>query len=467
MNHSVTPKKQASRLPTPAQLKKWDCRYVWHPFTQMQEWPTEPPLIIDRAKGVYLFDQQGRKYLDGISSMWVNIHGHRHPVIDRAIRRQLRRVAHSTLLGLANPPSILLAKELIRLAPPGLTKVFFSDNGSTAVEIALKMAVQYWQQHNPAAGTKHTFVRLEAAYHGDTVGSMSVSGVELFQQRFRPLLFPCLSVPAPYCYRCPIGLTYPRCDLACVSPLEQVLAKRHSDIAGVIIEPMVQAVAGMITQPPGYLRRIREVCTHYNVLLIADEVATGFGRTGKMFACDHERVSPDLMVLAKGLTGGYLPLAATLATERIYEAFLGKYEEFKTFFHGHSYTGNALACAAALANLELFRVERTLTRVQMHAKRLARLLDPLRQYPCVGEIRQCGLMVGIELVQDHVTRTPLPLTARVGQRVARAARARGLIIRPIGNVVLLVPPLITTSGQLQQMVSILSESIQIVSSQIQ
>ncbi len=444
------------------QLAEWDHRYLWHPFTQMREWEQEPPVIIERGRGSYLFDTLGRKYLDGSSSLWVNLHGHRHPTLDRSARAQLARIAHSTFLGLTNPPAILLARALIRLAPRGLTRVFYSDDGSTAVEVALKMAVQYWQQRTPRLGPKQTFVHLQLAYHGDTVGAMSVGGSELFQHRFSSLCFPSLAVEPPYCYRCPLKLTYPSCEMACLEPIERILKARHREIAGLIVEPLVQAVAGMLTAPPGYLRRLRTLCTKYNVLLIADEVATGFGRTGRMFACDHERVTPDLMALSKGLTGGYLPLGATLATEEIYRGFLGDYGEWKTFFHGHSYTGNPLACAVALANLEVFRKERRLHRMKKGVRLLTRLLRPLSRLSHVGEVRQRGYMVGIELVQDQTTKAPYPLTDRMGHRVAMEARRRGLLIRPIGNVVILMPPLVVTEKELVRMGHVLYESILLI-----
>jgi adenosylmethionine-8-amino-7-oxononanoate aminotransferase len=347
----------------------------------MQEWEQEKPLIIERGKGPYLIDTEGKRYLDGTSSIWVNLHGHRHPALDRAVKRQLDKVAHSALFGLSNPPAIQLARALIQIAPKGLTRVFYSDNGSTAVEVALKMAVQYWQQRRPKAGPKHTFLHLKLAYHGDTVGAVSVGNIELFHSRFKSLLFPTVEADPPYCYRCSLKLTYPSCQMACLDPIELILKERHRELAGFIIEPLVQAAAGMLTSPPGYLKRIRELCTKYNVLLIADEVATGFGRTGKMFACQHEGVTPDLMAISKGLTGGYMPLAATLTTDEIYQAFLGKYEDFKTFFHGHSYTGNPLGCAVALANLELFKKDKTLARLQPKIKTMARLLQPLWQLP--------------------------------------------------------------------------------------
>ncbi len=448
-----------TRPSTHHSLAAWDHAYLWHPFTQMQEWEQETPLIIEQGKGSYLIDTEGRKYLDGTASVWVNLHGHRHPRLDRALTLQLRKIAHSTFLGLSNPPAIRLARELIRLAPKGLRRVFYSDNGSTAVEVALKMAVQYWQQIQPAAGSKQSFAHLKMAYHGDTVGAVSVGNIDLFHARFKPLLFPTHQVEPPYCYRCPLGRTYPACDMACIDPLERLLKIRHRELAGVILEPLVQAAAGMMVAPPGYLARVRELCTKYNVLLIVDEVATGFGRTGKMFACQHEGVTPDLMAISKGLTGGYMPLAATLTTEAVYRAFLGRYDEWKTFFHGHSYTGNPLGCAVALANLEIFRREQTVAQVRKKSRLLSRLLRSLAGLPHVGDIRQCGFMVGIELVQDRPTKTPYPLERRIGHRVAQACRLRGLLLRPLGNVMALVPPLSISDRELTAMIAILHSAI--------
>lgn len=304
-------------------LEQWNKQYVWHPFTQMQQYLREKPLIIERGEGSYLIDVEGNRYLDGVSSLWVTVHGHCHPELTRAIKEQLDRIAHSTLLGIANVPSILLAKKLVEITPPGLNKVFYSDNGATA-------------------------------YHGDTIGSVSIGGISLFHGIFKPLLFECLHAPAPYCYRCPLGLEKESCEMACLIQLEGLMEKHCEEVAALIIEPLVQGAAGMITAPDGFLRRVRKLCSKYNVLLIADEVAVGFGRTGRLFACEHEDVTPDLMCLAKGITGGYLPLAATLVTDEIYEAFLGEPEECKTFYHGHTYTGNPLACAAAMTSIELF-----------------------------------------------------------------------------------------------------------------
>lgn len=445
-------------------LAQWDKAFLWHPFTQQLEWEQEDPLIIERGQGPYLFDVRGRKYLDGTSSIWVNLHGHRHPRLDRAIKQQLDKVAHSTLLGLSNPPAIRLARELVRLAPKGLTRVFYSDDGSTAIEVALKMAVQYWQQRRPEAGPKHTFLHLKLAYHGDTIGAVSVGNIEVFHARFKPLLFSTVEADPPYCYRCPLQLSYPSCRMSCLDPIEALLKTRQQDLAGLVIEPLVQAAAGMITQPPGYLKRIRELCTKHEILLIADEVATGFGRTGKMFACQHEEVTPDLMAISKGLTGGYMPLAATLTTEEIYHAFRGRFDEFKTFFHGHSYTGNPLGCAAALANLDVFKKEKTLARLQPKINALSRLLTSLAEFPHVGEIRQRGFMAGIELVQDRSTKFPYPLESRIGHRVAQEARARGLLLRPLGHIIVLLPPLSTDVPTLTRMVSILRQSIATVTS---
>jgi len=432
-------------------------RFIWHPFTQMSEWEKETPVIIESGKGVYLYDIHGRQYLDGVSSIWLNIHGHRKASLDQAIRKQLNRIAHSTLLGLSNVPAILLAKKLIDLAPDGLKKVFFSDNGSTAVEVAVKIAFQYWV-HRGKPGKK-IFVSLVNAYHGDTLGAVSLGGIQLFHGIYSPLLFETLKVGAPYCYRCFLGKTYPGCELACADEVEKLLAQRHEVIAGIVVEPMVQAASGMLTWPPGYLERIRKLCTRYGVLLIADEVFTGFGRTGRMFACEHEQVTPDLMAVAKGLTGGYLPLAATLATQEIYDAFLGEYRDFKTFFHGHSYTGNQLGCAAALANLQLIESNHLLEKLKPKIKALGRFMEPLRTHPHVGEIRQIGLVAAVELVKNRPRKEPYPLEERSGHRVAREALERGMIIRPLGNVVPLLPPLSVTVPELRKMTSILIESI--------
>ena len=442
------------------ELKQDARRYIWHPFTQMKDWEKETPIIIERGKGGYLYDIDGNRYLDGVSSIWVNLHGHRKPVLDQAIRHQINKISHSTLLGLTNVPAIQLAKKLIEQAPKGLTKVFYSDNGSTAVEIALKMSLQYWQLKGKPRKTR--YLSLVNAYHGDTIGSVSLGGIDIFHERYRPLLFPTFKVGAPYCYRCFLGKTYPQCELACADELEKTLELHHKEIAAVVVEPLLQGAAGMIVWPAGYLSRLRELCTRYGILMIADEVLTGFGRTGRMFACQHENVTPDFMAIAKGLSGGYLPIAATLTTQEIYDAFLGEYDEFKAFFHGHSYTGNQLACAASLANLKIFEKEKVLEKLGKKIALLKQELSLLFKQPHVGDIRQVGLTAGIELVRDKHTKEPYPLSERRGFQVASEAKKRGMLIRPLGNVIVLMPPLSVDLRTLRRMVRILSKSIQTV-----
>ncbi|MCL6635521.1 MAG: adenosylmethionine--8-amino-7-oxononanoate transaminase [Peptococcaceae bacterium] len=441
-------------------LEQWDREYIWHPFTQMQEYVKTRPLIIERGEGSYLIDTEGNRYLDGVSSLWVTVHGHNKKELNEAIKEQLDKIAHSTLLGLANVPSILLAKKLVEITPPGLNKVFYSDSGSSAVEIALKMAFQYWKQKDGGAlSGKTRYISLGEAYHGDTIGSVSVGGMALFHDIFRPLLFDRIPVPAPYCYRCPLGLSRPACAMACAKAVEQVMVERHEEIAAMIVEPLVQGAAGMIVAPEGYLHRVRELCNRYNILLIADEVAVGFGRTGKMFACEHEGVSPDLLCLAKGITGGYLPLAATLATDEIYGAFLGAHRECKTFFHGHTYTGNPLACAAALANIRLMEDEGLLEGLGKKISFMEEGLKSFDDLPHVGDIRQKGMMIGIELVEDKKTKKPYPWEENVGHRVILEARKNGLAIRPLGNVIVLMPVLSMTIPELGRMLDITYHAI--------
>jgi adenosylmethionine-8-amino-7-oxononanoate aminotransferase len=435
------------REPTIEELKIWDRQIVWHPFTQMAEYE---PLILERAEGCVLYDIDGRQYLDGVSSLWCNVHGHRHPRIDAAIREQLERVAHVTLLGASHPAAIQLAKRLVDLAPDGLDHVFFSDDGATAVEVALKMAFQYWRQCREPRPEKTCYVALGDAYHGDTVGSVSVGGVERFHAMFRPLLFETLRVPAPDTYRTPAGVSADDLLGHHLRLLENVLRDQHQRIAALVIEPLVQAAAGILVHPPGYLRGVRELTRRYDVLLITDEVAVGMGRTGRMFACEHERVAPDLLCIAKGLTGGYLPLAATLASETIWQAFLGSYAESRSFFHGHTYGGNPLGAAAALATLDVFEDEQTLERLPAKIARLAEHLARMARLPQVGHVRQCGLMAGIELVRDRATKEPYPWAEQRGMRVCQAAREAGVLLRPLGNVVVIMPPLAIELGQLDR-----------------
>jgi adenosylmethionine-8-amino-7-oxononanoate aminotransferase len=417
----------------PAQL---DHDHVWHPFTQQQVWEGEDPLVIASGEGSFLFDVEGNRYLDGTSALWCNVHGHRHPAIDRAVREQLDRVAHSTMLGLTHPGAAELASRLVEIAPAGLSRVFYSDSGSTAAEIAIKIAFQYQQQRGGEHLRRTSFVRLREAYHGDTIGSVSVGGIDLFHATYRPLLFATHAA-----------------EPGDAADLERILAAHGEEVAAVIVEPLVQGAAGILVQPEGYLRDVRRLCDEHGLLLICDEVATGFGRTGTMFACEQEGVAPDLMCLAKGLTGGYLPLAATLATEEIYEGFLGAPEEFKTFFHGHTYTGNPLACAAALANLDVFESERTLERLQPKIELLGELLVGIEAMPEVAEVRRKGFMVGIDL-GDHDP------SLAMGHRVTREARRRGAFIRPLGNTIVVMPPLSISEGELRELLRIAAESIE-------
>ena len=462
-------------------LARLDKKYLWHPFTQMADWEKEEILIVERAEGSYLIDTKGRRYLDGVSSLWCNVHGHRVLEIDRAIQDQLKKVAHSTFLGLSNVPAIRLAEKLISILPEGLTRVFYSDSGSEAVEIALKMAYQYWQQKGEKQKTK--FARLTNAYHGDTLGAVSVGGIQLFHDLYRPLLFETYEIPAPFVYRngrnggvtgsATLQQPGTRSNASGVQVRDEALQemesifKKHShEIAALVMEPLMQGAAGMIDQPAGYISGVRDLTRRYNILLIFDEVATGFGRTGRMFAADHEKVTPDLMTAAKGLTGGYLPLAVTLTTEKIYQEFLGDYSEFKTFFHGHTYTANPLACRAALASLDLFGKKKTLEKLVKKIDFLKDRLKAFRNLSQVGDIRQVGFMVGIELVRDRHTKEPYPLEMKMGMRVVQEARKRGVILRPLGNVIVLMPPLGISMKELEQLIDRTYDSIRVVTGTI-
>jgi adenosylmethionine-8-amino-7-oxononanoate aminotransferase len=439
--------------------KKAGSDHIWYPFTQMREHVKEELVVIDRADGSYLIDIDGKRYIDGVCSLWTNVHGHRHPKLDAALRAQLDKVAHSTLLGLSNTAAIECAAKLAMITPKGLTKIFFSDNGSTGVEVALKMAYQYHLHKGKGSTGRTKFVALKNAYHGDTIGAVSVGGVDLFHGAFRPLLFEALHAESPYCYRCPLGKSAATCGLECADDIERLLKKHGDEVIALIMEPLVQAAGGMIVHPEGYLRKVRKLCDSYGVLMILDEVATGFGKTGKMFACEHENVIPDIMVIAKGITGGYLPLAATVTNEEIYGAFLGRYDEFKTFFHGHTFTGNPLACALAVANMELFETEDVLSHVNLIADRMGRNLEKTAALAHVGEVRRRGVMTGIELVIDKSTREPYHVAQRIGHAVTLAARKKGLIIRPLGNVMVLMPPLSLSIAECDKMCTIIHDSI--------
>ncbi len=414
-------------------LPELDHRYVWHPFTQQQGWAEEAPQMIERGEGVYLFDSEGRRYLDGNASLWCNVHGHNHPALNAALHEQVDRISHSTMLGLSHPGAVELAARLVEIAPGDLSRVFYSDAGATAAEIALKIAFQYQQQRGERGRT--SFVKLRDAYHGDTIGSVSVGGIDAFHAAYGPLLFETHAA-----------------EPGDAADLERVLAAHAGEVAAVIVEPLVQGAAGMIVHPRGYLRAVRELCDQHGLLLICDEVATGFGRTGTMFACEQEGVAPDLICLAKGISGGYLPLAATLATEEIYEGFLGAPSQSRTFFHGHTYTGNPLACAVALASLDVFEQERTLERMAPKIELLGELLAAVEAMPEVAEVRWRGFMVGIDL-------GPHDPDLRLGHRVTQEARERGAIVRPLGDTIVLVPPLAISEEELRELLRITTEAI--------
>ncbi len=441
-----------------------DHRHLWHPFTQMSDWLAEEPLIVDGAEGPYLVDTLGNRYLDGVSSLWCNVHGHRVPEIDRAITAQLGKVAHSTLLGLASTASIECAEALAAIVPRGLTRVFFSDAGATAVEIALKMAFQHHQLRGDPE--RKEFVALRGGYHGDTIGAVSLGGIDLFHRIFEPLLFGVHHAPQPYCYRCPLGKAWPECGMACADEVEKIFEARAGKIAALVLEPVMQGADGMIAQPPGYVRRMREICDRHGALLVCDEVATGFGRTGTLFAVEQEGVVPDVLTVAKGLTGGYLPLAATVTSERVFESFLGPFEEKRTFFHGHTYAGNPLACAAATASMRLLAERKVIEGLPAKIAALSRALAPALRQEHVGEVRQRGLMVGIELVRDRATREEYAYGLRAGHQVTLEARGLGAILRPLGNVVVLMPPLAMTEAELERLAAIALRSVERVTARL-
>jgi adenosylmethionine---8-amino-7-oxononanoate aminotransferase len=410
---------------------------LWHPYTQARTAPQ--PLAITRAEGVYLYTDDGRRILDGISSWWVNIHGHSHPKLNEALAAQARELEHVVFAGCTHRPAVALAERLLQLLPKGLTRVFYSDDGSTAVEVALKLAFQYWR--NRGQPQRRNFIALHHAYHGDTVGTMSVSEESAFTRAFAPLLFPVTRAHAPYCYRCPLGLQRAACHIDCLGDLERHLQSSGDTIAAVLLEPMLQAAGGMIVWPAEYLAGTRRLCDQYGTLLIADEVMTGFGRTGRMFACEHAGIRPDLICLSKGLTAGYLPMGATAATEALYEAFLSE-DRSQTFFHGHSYTANPLACAVGLASLDLFRENAVLDRIQALEQQLRAGLAPLRALACVGDVRVIGGVAIIELQSDSAG-----YLDQLGPRLAAAFLDRGILLRPLGNVLYFMPPYVITEEQ--------------------
>lgn len=429
-------------------LLKKDLEYLWHPYTQAKDAEIFPPIFIEKAKGLKLFGADGKVYCDTISSWWCNVHGHCHPDIVAAIKKQVSELDHVLFAGFTHQPAIDLAAGLIDIAPKNLRKVFFSDNGSTAVEVALKMSFQHWR--NLENTKKNKFVCLDYGYHGDTIGAMSVSGESLFNQQFKDMFFKAYKIPSPYCYRCPVSKEAKACSAECLDALEELLDKSHQNISGFILEPLVMAAGGMIIYPPKYLRKARQLTKKYNVHLILDEVATGFGRTGKMFACQHADVEPDFLCLSKGITSGTLPLAATLTTRGIFDSFYADYSRKKTFYHGHTYTANPVACAAALESLSIFNREKTLDRMNKLIPLFNKHMESFRGLPFVGDVRYIGLIGAIELVKNKKTKQPFDFAKRIGMKIYQQGLKQGLILRPLGDVVYFYLPLSVTKFQLNK-----------------
>ena len=445
--------------PTDEMLTHWDHEHLWHPFTPMQQWTSESPVVIARGEGNVLIDTAGRRYLDGVSSLWCNVHGHNRPELNQAITSQLQEIAHSTLLGLTHRPAIELARRLTEITPAGLTRVFYSDSGATSVEVAIRMALQFWQL--TGSPQKTMLASLREDYHGDTLGAVGVGYSEPFHRFYRALLPETVRLTPPHVWRWEERLEESDALDRAVDEAERLLTGHADRLAALIVEPVMQGAVGMWPQPSGYLRALRDMATRLGILLVCDEVATGFGRTGTMFACEQEQVSPDLLCVAKGLTGGYLPLAATLTSERVYDAFLGSPAEGRTFFYGHTYTGNPLGCAVALASLDLFDTDRVMSQLE---EKIVRLRTGLRETVAalvhVADIRQRGLMVGIELMHNAGTRTPYPAEVRMGARVAVEARQEGVIVRPLADVVVLMPPLSITLAEIDQLVAAVGRAIE-------
>lgn len=433
-----------------------DKRYIWHPFTQMRSWLETEQAVIESGDGFYLIDTGGNRYIDGVSSLWCNVHGHRVKRIDDAIRNQLDKIAHSTLLGLAQTQSVLLAEKLIKIAPENLKKVFYSDSGATAVEIALKTAYQYYCN---AGEKREKFIALSNSYHGDTLGAVSIGGIELFHSLFQSLLFETLFVPSPHPYR--FNGSEQDCAEYTLGKIEFLLRQNNSEVAAVITEPLVQGAAGIIVHPGGFLKSLRELTQKYDTLLIVDEVATGFGKTGKMFACEVESVEPDIMCIAKGITGGYLPLAATMTTQKLFDGFLGGDDEYKTFYHGHTYTGNALACAAAIASLELFEEEKIIDSLQEKIKLLEDYLGKFHLLPYIGDTRNAGLMAGVEIVKDTHTKHSFAIKCQVGAKICSVMRSKGAMMRPLSDVIVIMPPPAIDIITLQKLLDIIYDTLKI------
>lgn len=437
-----------------------DKKHVWHPFTQMKEYENTLPIVITKGKGVYLYDIDGHKYLDAISSWWVNTLGHSNKRINRALYKQANTLEHMIFAPFTHPWGVELAQKLAKLHNNSLTKVFYSDNGSTAVEVALKMAYQYWLQSG--FENKSKFIALKNSYHGDTIGSVSVGGVDLYHKIFKPLLFDVYHAESPYCYRCPMNLDKTTCNIECVNSIEEILKEHSNEIAGIIIEPLIQAAGGMIIYPKDYLTKLRALCDKYNVLLIDDEVAMGFGRTGKMFAYQHTDIVPDIVCLAKGITAGYMPLSVTMTNEKIYNAFYDDWDKFKTFFHGHSYTANPLAISIALENLKILEKDKIIEKNQKKIERMEKGLEKFKGLEHVGDVRQQGMVAAIELVKDKITKEKYDYKLRMGHRVCELALTEGLLIRPLGDIIYFMPPYVIKDKEIDKMFDITFESIKAI-----
>lgn len=442
------------------ELIEKDIKYVWHPDTQMKEYETEDPIIIERGEGIYVWDIEGNKYIDAIASWWVNTLGHSNPRLNKALCKQVEKIEHVLLAGFSHVPAIELAEELVRISANSLTKVFYSDNGSTATEIALKMAFQYCAQIGKPEKTK--FVALEHSYHGDTLGAVAVGGVDIFYKVFKPLLFDIFQAKSPYCYRCPIGLNKEECNIDCINSVEEIFKAHDNEIAAMIVEPLVQGACGMRMYPAEYLKKLRALCDKYGILLIDDEVAMGFGRTGKMFAYEHAGIEPDIVCLAKGITAGYLPLAVTMTNDKIFNAFYDDYHTYKTFYHGHSFTGNPLAAAIALENLKIFKEEKIIENLQPKIEFFHESLEKFKGLKHVGDVRYTGMIAALELVKDKETKEPFDSKDRIGKKVYKEALKLGAILRPLGDIIYFIPPYIINEEEIISLTEIAYKAIKTV-----
>jgi len=439
-------------------LQEKDLQHIWHPCSQMKDYESFPPIVIERGEGAMLYDVDGKSYIDAVSSWWVNLFGHANPRINAAIARQVEKIEHVIFANFSHRSAIELAEKIVEVTPEGLNKVFFGDNGSSAVEIALKLSFQYHQQMGSPKKTK--FVAIQDAYHGETIGALSVGDLGLYNALYKPLLLETKVAEGPDCFRCPFGLTRDTCQAECISSMESLLEQSHEEIAAVIVEPLVQCAAGMKIYPPIYLRKLRELCNTYNVHLIADEIAVGFGRTGKLFACEHAGISPDIMCLSKGLTAGYMPLSLVVMSDTIYDAFYDEYNTMKAFLHSHSYSGNALGCAIANETLAIFADEKILEKNERTARYMQAAIEAiLPELPFVGEYRHLGMIHAIEFVEDKETKKPFAAERRVGYEIYKKAVERGVLLRPLGNIIYFMPPYVMTEAEIDRMVNVAKECV--------